>query len=241
LNRPAESRVDDPNPCSPQPGVHPTIEPVCTLDPASMRRVWLSADGTRDGPIDQKMAGRPMSDTTPGCRNGVQTQLVPEKTKDGIGKRKIKVTERCVPYPADRSRLPDDPEGMRSYLYSQSDGGRSREELMFKATGDVAREAYVPAKVRKVLFTATRRIPGVTVNPKAVDPAGRRGVGLAFTSPDDGIRREYFFDAKTYQYLGVREVTTKAMPDIGKDKGEVFGSAAVWQLAVVDKVGQLPG
>ncbi|MBC6460556.1 CU044_5270 family protein [Actinomadura sp. HBU206391] len=215
-------------------------KPVCRLDPASMRRVWLSVDGTRDGRIDQKVAGMPMSATVPGCRNGVRTQIVPEK-KDRSSGRKIKVTEHCTPDPVDRSRLPGDAEGMRKHLYGQSDGGRSRAELMFKAAGDVVRESYVPAKVRKALFTATRRIPGVTLNPKAVDPAGRHGVGLRFTSPYDGIRTEYFFDPKNYQYLGVREVTTKALPDMGKRKGEVFGSAAVWRMVAVDRVGQVPG
>ncbi|GAA2112334.1 CU044_5270 family protein [Actinomadura alba] len=213
----------------------------CRLDPASMRRVWLSADGTRDGRIEQKTAGRPMSATVPGCRNGKQTQLLPEKKAAGRpGGPMVRVTESCTPHPADHSGLPKDPTGMRNHLYDQSDGGRSREELMFKAVGEVARESYVPAKVRKALFTAASRIPGVTRDPKAVDPGGRRAVRLAFTSPYDGVRREYFFDPASYQYLGTRAVATKDVPGSGTKKGEVTGSAAVWRLVVVDRAGQLP-
>jgi hypothetical protein len=212
----------------------------CRLDPPSTRRVWMSADGTHDGRIEQMVAGRPMSATMPGCRNGVQIEDAYKKTKDGSAERKGKVTRPCTPAPADRSRLPADPQAMRSHLYAQSAGGRSREELMFKAAGEVSMEAYVPAKVRKALFAATSRIAGVTRDRKAVDPAGRRTVGLAFISPVDGIRREYFFDPKTYQYLGVRDVATRAIPDMRTTKGEVTGSAAVLRLVVVDRVGQLP-
>ncbi|MGH3392984.1 MAG: CU044_5270 family protein [Actinomadura sp.] len=218
-------------------------EPVtCRLDPASMRQVWLSADGTRDGRVVQGPRSRPMAETLPGCRDGVATRLVPEK-KNGPGKKKIRLTEPCAPTPADQSGLPSDPERMREYLYglySESPAGkRTREDLIFEAVGAISRESFVPADVRLALFTATRRIPGVTVNREAVDPADRPSIALVFVEADTGLRTEYFFDPRNHQYLGTRQVATRATDDASK--GEVLGATAVWRLAVVDAAGRLPG
>ena len=183
-----------------------------------------------------------MAETLPGCRDGVATRLIREKTKNGPGRKKTRVTEPCTPIPADQSGLPSDPKRMRDYLYGlygeSPVGKRTREDLIFDAVGGIVRESYIPAKVRLALFTATRRIPGVTVHTQAVDPAARRSIALAFVAADTGLRTEYFFDPRSYQYLGTRQVATRATDDA--KKGDVLGATAVWRLAVVDKAGQLP-
>jgi hypothetical protein len=217
---------------------------VCRLDAASNRQVWLSADGTRDGRLISRVNGRAVPDQLPGCRNGRQTRRVPEKkTERGPGRRLITITEPCAPMPADQSGLPRDPDRMRAYLYDRYGatvpGRRASADLVFEAVGEIVRESFVPAGVRSALFAAARTIPGVTVNHDAVDPAGRRTVGLARVAAETGLRTEYFFDPRTHQYLGTRQVATRATD--GMTKGEVSGATAVWRLAVVDQAGRLPG
>ncbi|MFG3661236.1 hypothetical protein [Streptomyces sp. NPDC047706] len=61
------------------------------------------------------------------------------------------------------------------------------------------------------------------------DSVGREGV--AVTRTGDGEREELIFDDETFTFLGEREL------DAG---GSVYGTSAVLERAVVDRVGQRP-
>ncbi|MCX4811758.1 hypothetical protein OG601_14180 [Streptomyces sp. NBC_01239] len=85
---------------------------------------------------------------------------------------------------------------------------------------------------------AVARIPGVTTVEGVKDAAGRPGVAIARTDPDNPLRDEWIFDAKTYEFLGEREVASK--DNAGVKKGTVTANTAVLRRAVVDKAGERP-
>jgi len=134
-------------------------------------------------------------------------------------------------YPVDQ--LPSDPQKLKEALDSNpvifgGEGNVSELSMigMLLAQGDVSPD------VRAALFQLASQIPGVTVQPDALDPMGRPAVAISVV---DALRRTtLFFDGKDASLLGESET-----PDPGV-QGEP-SSTAYESAAVVDKVGVAPG
>jgi hypothetical protein len=127
--------------------------------------------------------------------------------------------------------LPTDPHALLRLIYRGMQGQQPAPEEAFTTIGDLIREAIAPPRVSAALYRAAALIPGVTVVPDATDAIGRHGVAVAMTS--QGIRMEWVFSKRTFQYLGEH--------DINVADGSTNGEAAILQRAFVDRVGQVPG
>ncbi|GAA2325936.1 CU044_5270 family protein [Streptomyces kunmingensis] len=185
------------------------------LDPVHKREVWLSVDGLHTGLIrepDYGFAG--------------EEALKPD----------LPLYEGSTNY-RNLQTLPTDPDAMLKWLHRVSAGGESKDQNTFVQVGDLSFESLMPAAQSAALYRAAAKIPGVVVVPDAVDAAGRRGVAVARVN--DGERQELIFDKKTKQFLGERTVAVEDLPD-GQKKGELTGSSAILERAVVDKPGQRP-
>ncbi|GII53725.1 hypothetical protein Pth03_21140 [Planotetraspora thailandica] len=80
---------------------------------------------------------------------------------------------------------------------------------------------------------AAATIPGVKSVKESRDAAGRKGVAAALDIKEEGIREEYIFDPKTYQFLGERSVVvdaTKAKAPVGS----VLTSTAQLKVSIAD-------
>ncbi|HWG98354.1 MAG TPA: CU044_5270 family protein [Pilimelia sp.] len=177
----------------------------------TLRRVWRSADGTRDGLLWQRprYGGAEVRTPLDGCRTDAGAP-----------------PPDCAGLAAFRTDLPTSGDAMLAWLYAQPRGKRSADAQAFTAVGDLIRETYLPPPSLAALFSAASRIPGVTVRSGAVDVAGRTGVGIGMPGADV----ELVFDRQTYEYVGER----------GHDPtGATIGSAQL-RMAVVDRPGQLP-
>lgn len=194
------------------------------------RRVWLSADGTRDGLVQQRpRAGGDWTDRRlPGCQDGVMTQ-----TKGGVTG-----TQACTPTPAYVGGLPTDPDAMLAHLYRIADdqpNKNPRDQRAFSAAADLVGEAYLAPASLAAVFGAVARIPGVSVIGDVTDEAGRDGVAVALREVQ-GTRTELIFDRGSHAYLGTRSV---ALQDgEGLTAGQVLYSTAVLTVEIADRVGE---
>lgn len=127
--------------------------------------------------------------------------------------------------------LPTDPHALLSLINAEEKGhGPSPDEEAFTTIGDLLGESIAPPDLGAALERAAALIPGVTINPHAVDPAQRHGVGVALTAR--GIRSEWIFDLSTGQMIGRRDVNVKT--------GAVRDAFAVLARAFVDHPGDIP-
>ncbi|GAA3692108.1 hypothetical protein GCM10022224_067230 [Nonomuraea antimicrobica] len=130
------------------------------------------------------------------------------------------------------SKLPTDTEGMRKHLYTQVPFDGLQDYEAWNRVGGLLTESYLPAAQRAALFRAAATIPGVVTVKEAQDAAGRKGIAAAMVSPL-GVREEYIFDPRTYDYLGRRGVVVDAkLADA--PVGSVVSSSAQLKVSVVD-------
>ncbi|MFI6405093.1 CU044_5270 family protein [Streptomyces sp. NPDC050548] len=189
------------------------------VDPLHRQEVWMSVDGLHTGLVRQA---------------GLGEHSVPPDVKPGKAGWDVSSFYNHV------RTLPTDADAMYDYLARSAlkYGGQEQSQAMFVLVGDLLRDAIVPPAQSAALFRAVARIPGVTTVEHVVDAVGRPGIGIARTDPDNPLRDEWIFDAKTYEFLGEREVATK--DNAGAKKGTVTANTAVLRRAVVDKAGERP-
>ncbi|MEV4172476.1 CU044_5270 family protein [Nonomuraea sp. NPDC049709] len=130
------------------------------------------------------------------------------------------------------SKLPTDTEGMRRHLYTQVPFDGLQDYEAWNRVGGLLGESYLPAAQRAALFRAAATIPGVVTVKEAQDAAGRKGIAAAMVSPN-GVREEYIFDRKTYDYLGCRGVVVDAKL-ANAPVGSVVSSSAQLKVSVAD-------
>jgi hypothetical protein len=186
------------------------------LDPIHKREVWLSVDGLHTGLL------RELGDGWSARKEALKPDLP--------------LYEGSTNY-RNLQSLPTDPDSMLKWLHRVSGGGESEDQNTFVQVGDLLFEGLVPPAQSAALYRAAAKIAGVVVVPDAVDAAGRHGVAVARVN--DGERQELIFDKETKQFLGERIVAVEDLPD-GQKKGELTGSSAILERAVVDKPGQRP-
>ncbi|MFE4688940.1 CU044_5270 family protein [Streptomyces sp. NPDC056749] len=164
--------------------------------------------------------------------------------------------ETPVGYPAGLNRptytwlasLPTDPDVLLRRLTTEITrdqdsrdtpaGDRDEAQDAFDAIGELLRETVMPPKTAAALYKAAARIPGVTVDPDAVDAAGRHGIGVARDDVRAGWRTAWIFDSATLGYLGERTYLSRDT-SMGR-KGTLIGASAVLERAVVDALRERP-
>ncbi|MBK3578166.1 CU044_5270 family protein [Streptomyces sp. MBT65] len=190
-----------------------------TIDPLHRQEVWMSVDGLHTGLVRE---------------SGVGSHSVPPDVKPGKAGWDVSSFYNNV------KTLPTDADAMYDYLAKSAlkYGGQEQSQAMFVLVGDLLRNSIVPPAQSAALFRAAARIPGITTVEHVTDAVGRPGVAVARTDPDNPLRDEWIFDAKTYEFLGEREVATK--DNAGAKKGTVTANTAVLRRAVVDRAGERP-
>ncbi|MER5554086.1 CU044_5270 family protein [Streptomyces sp. NPDC002793] len=115
---------------------------------------------------------------------------------------------------------------------------RDRAQDAFDTIGELLRETVMPPRTAAALYKAAAKIPGVTVDPVAVDAAGRHGIGVARDDTRAGWRTTWIFDSTTLEYLGERSHLIRDT-SMGK-KGDLLGTSAVLERAVVNALREKP-
>ncbi|CAL9659316.1 hypothetical protein SUDANB108_06945 [Streptomyces sp. enrichment culture] len=101
------------------------------------------------------------------------------------------------------------------------------------------RAPVLPKGLRPAAFEALATVPGVEVLPGRTDVDGRAGISIRYVGPPEAPwadgKQVLIFDAKTYQYLGMRDQRE------GKHAATTYEQwSYVAARGVVDRVGQRP-
>ncbi|MBT2229223.1 CU044_5270 family protein [Nonomuraea sp. NEAU-A123] len=142
--------------------------------------------------------------------------------------------------------LPTDPDALLTWLYgNMGDHGEKRDVIAYRMLGSLLGNNLVPPAQEAAVYQAMAKIPGVTVNPDAVDVAGRPA--LAVGSIEDGwVGHEILLDRTTYTYLGERAVAIADFSYITQDtfyaikKGTIMTLAVRLATGITDKPGVRP-
>ncbi|SNS22223.1 CU044_5270 family protein [Actinomadura mexicana] len=132
------------------------------------------------------------------------------------------------------SRLPADPAKMYQHLYIGLGTGPEADATAWQNVGGMLTEAYMPRVQRAALFRAAAAIRGVTTVGRAVDAAGRTGIAVTLNPSGSGVREEYIFDEKTYEFLGRRSVVTEAAK-AEAPVGSVLTNSAQMKVSIADQ------
>ncbi|MGA5301688.1 CU044_5270 family protein [Nucisporomicrobium flavum] len=134
--------------------------------------------------------------------------------------------------------LPTDPAVLLRQIYADTRGqGTSADGAAFDFIGEALRESLLPPQVAAALYRAAAKIPGVVLVTDSVDAAGRHGIAVARTD-EFGERREWIFDATTFDYLGERSYLVR---DTATGKaGTLTATTAVLERGVVPRKGDRP-
>ena len=134
--------------------------------------------------------------------------------------------------------LPTDPAALLKKVYADTKGqGNSPDGAAFDFLGEALMESLLPPPVAAAIYRAAAMIPGVVLVADSVDAAGRHGVAVARTD-EAGERREWIFNATTFEYLGERSYLVRDTPT-GK-AGMLTGTTAILERGVVRRKGELP-
>jgi hypothetical protein len=95
----------------------------------------------------------------------------------------------------------------------------------------------LPAELRSALYQALTRLDGIKLIGEVTDSAGRRGVGITSSSPDQGRvprRTVLIFDPVTGRLLGSQSVLAAEVPGWRLTAGTVMEETAFVEMSVVD-------
>ncbi|MFE4449923.1 CU044_5270 family protein [Streptomyces sp. NPDC056796] len=115
---------------------------------------------------------------------------------------------------------------------------RDQAQDTFDTIGELLRETLMPPRTAAALYRAAAKIPGVIVDPDAVDAAGRHGTGVARDNTAAGWRTAWIFDSATLEYLGERSYLVRDT-EMGR-KGTLIGESAVLERGVVNALRDRP-
>jgi hypothetical protein len=203
--------------------------------PPYLQRMWVSANGRRG------LAGtqRNLPDGRWSRLGGVQSLCEGVEGHPG----------RQVCYPGYLTKLPGTVSGMLSYLLRNGgpNGPAAYRVLDSIVTTSSASGFLVPNASYALMYRAALTVKGVYLVRHATTIAGTAGIEVAACVPaaiNKGSmpgfrgcpeRTELIFDARTYQLIGV---DYKAAP--GRPALPGRPSSALLQIAVVNKIGQIP-
>jgi hypothetical protein len=173
---------------------------------------------------------------------------------EGIGpKDRASFEERGLPVPAaperarwsrvpppERLDLPSDPDELFERLHDEASGhseGTNRQMFGLVRDGLLDPSATTPEQ-RAALYEAAARIPGVELDGRARDRAGRPGIAVSIRNEPDGRTDRLIFDPATGALLASEEI---ALPGngFGYPPGRAIGYAT-YASGVVGAVGERP-
>jgi hypothetical protein len=138
------------------------------------------------------------------------------------------------------AKLPTDPDELLKAIYASPEtkegDGTTEHQRAFDTIGTLLEHEVLPPALGAALYKAVAKIPGVTIVDSSRDAAGREGIAVA--REDKGARAEWIFDRKTLEYLGQRKVQTQDTQWL--KKGMLLATTAVFERAMVDKLGEHP-
>ena len=140
---------------------------------------------------------------------------------------------------ADLGSLPRDPRALVRYLGHLKLPGRDPAPFReFQVIQDLLTSYVMPPRLTAELYLALADISGVTVDPHAVDVAGRHGAGFRMALPpgDGGGFMAVIMDPVTFHLLGTALIATAPARDFGK----VVNGTAILRMALVSGPGVRP-
>jgi hypothetical protein len=140
---------------------------------------------------------------------------------------------------ADLGSLPRDPRALVRYLGHLKLPGQDPAPVReFQVIQDLLTSYVMPPRLTAELYLALADISGVTVDPHAVDVAGRHGAGFRMAVPpgEGGGLTEIIIDPVTFHLLGTALIATAPARDFGK----VVNGTAILRMALVSGPGVRP-
>ncbi len=209
--------------------------------------VWTSVDASQPGLFRQKRVGGGVPERLE--EKGVSYEEWKQrqrKQQNSWERHKFPAGERTgrnlvSPSFAYLRSLPQDPHKLAAKLKQQADELPENSTAgPFKVIAMALTDQVVPPGTAAAMFEAAQTFEGVSVV-EDVELAASGEQGIAVTKVAGNQRTALVFDPETYQFMGVQHV---AMEDslFGDAKaGDVLGSTAVVERALVAEAGQLPG
>lgn len=123
--------------------------------------------------------------------------------------------------------LPTDPDALLAWMYANMgdlhDSAEGRHNSAYRLLGSLLAQNLVPPVQEAAVYRAMAKIPGVTVNPDAVDVDGRPAVAVARIE-GGWVSHELLLDRSTYTYLGERAIAsadyTAPEPGVRVEEGQ---------------------
>jgi hypothetical protein len=140
---------------------------------------------------------------------------------------------------ADLGALPRNPRALVRYLGHLTLPARDPAPVReFEAIQDLLTSYVMPPRLTAEIYLALADISGVTVDPHAVDVAGRHGAGFSMALPpgDGGGLMEIIIAPVTFHLLGTALIATAPAGEFGK----VLNGTAILRMALVSGPGVRP-
>jgi len=152
------------------------------------------------------------------------TILDRDEENKAAGERKVPIHERL-------RMLPTDPRRLRGDLFCPPRWSKDCVDFMTQHAYDLTGRYAVSPKLRAAVIRMLLAEPRVIVTANAVDPLGRRGIGLAvdttFESPPT-FRKTIVLNSRTGEPLGFTMTVIKGLPKSGHQTGQTpFQDAVV--------------
>ncbi|MGW1714218.1 CU044_5270 family protein [Streptomyces sp. NPDC002156] len=158
-----------------------------------------------------------------GTRQGLRKSIAVSSTGEPDPSHKDDMTMGGTGYPFFKQlqALPTDPDALLARFYADADNVpvNRRPEVVIENLGAFIDEATLLPDLSAAIYRALAKLPGVRVVDHVKDASGREGVGLTFKGSSKGYA--WVFDSSSFVYLGTTD-------------------AALIEVGVVDKVGQVP-
>ena len=139
------------------------------------------------------------------------------------------------PTPEWMAGLPRDPQKLYERLRADAPvNGRGDTELLVYAA-DALRSAIIPADLRAAIYRALGKLPALEITDQLANLDGR--TGIAYGMNDGTSRQEIIIDPATGQYIGARQLTTRALPELPANAVMSYSSVV---FGVVDNEGTRP-
>jgi hypothetical protein len=205
--------------------------------PSDIFQVWTTADATKaafvahgkvyrfgfTGRGHRQYIGQPEGSSLPGrgTTSSGQTGTIP------------------ITY-ADLGSLPRSPQALLRYLanlplYHRSGWGPAPVR-QFAIIEELITTYVMPPRLTAELYRALGQIPGVSVDPHAVDVAGRPGIGFLHSVQPAAGAEEIILDPHTYRLIGTG---TWGRPSLGAAP-RVLNGVAYLRVALVRRPGVMP-
>lgn len=199
---------------------------------------WLSVDGTRPGMIREGQVG---GDTWTERSVGSGGCPLAATPSGQVSPSTRPVQPICAVTPAYHPDMPTTVDAMSAYI-TQLDKARRPDVppyggLVILLGEEILQAQYLSPASLSAMFNALKTFPDLSAGTDAVDAMGRPGLSINYDTPDQ-LRVELMFDANTYAYHGIRQVYLK--DGDGHRAGDLFGTRVMRQIAIVDRIGQLP-